>query len=338
MARANRNDVARLARVSVAVVSYVINDGPRPVAAATRERVLAAMEELRYRPNASARALKLARTNVLGLVITDITNPYFSELALHIQERAHALGYGLMIANTGQDQAKGSAELHNMLAREVDGIAVYGVTNPETFDVIARADVRVVSMDWDLTVPNVPSVGIDDYGASRQAVEHLISHGHDEVGFIAGTGDLTLRQQSWADTMATRCSADRIDSLRAVGEFSRLGGYLAALDLLQRPSPPRAVFVSSDVQAFGLLRAAQHLGLSVPKDLAIVSFDGTDASAFTFPSLTAIQLPLDEIAKHSLAKLTSRELDGQMHVTVPHKLVVRESCGCPNSDQTYPTI
>jgi LacI family transcriptional regulator len=328
MVRANREDVARLAGVSTAVVSYVVNNGPRPVAHETRERVLAAMEELRYRPNASARALKLSRTNILGLVVTDITNPYFSELALRMQEHAYSRGYGLMVANTGQDGEKGTTELRNMLAREVDGIAVYGIFNPETFTLIASSDVKVVSMDWDLTAPNIPSVGIDDYGATREAVQHLRGHGHREVGLIAGTGDMTLRQQSWADVMRAHCSPERLEALKVVGEFSSKGGYLATVELLKRPNPPSAIFVSSDVQAFGALRAIHRAGLKIPKDITIVSFDGTNASAFTSPALTAIQLPLDEIAKHCVEKLVEDNPDASVHITVPHQLVIRESCGC----------
>jgi LacI family transcriptional regulator len=326
MTRANREDVARLAGVSTAVVSYVINNGPRPVAEATKVRVLAAMDELHYRPNASARALKLARTNVVGLLMTDITNPYFSEFAHHLQDHAYAHGYGLMIANTGPDGVKETAELHNMLAREVDGIAIYGVRKPETLETILRAGIRVMSLDWHLDRPNIPSVGIDDYGATREAVEHLIAHGHDEVAFIGGKDDLTLRLRAWTDIMGARCTPDRLSELRAVDEFTREGGFDATLRLLKQPNPPAAIFVSSDVQAFGALRAVQHVGLKIPDDVAIVSLDGTDASAFTYPSLTAIRLPLAEIAKHCIDKLTAGDQDGT-HITVPHTLVIRESCG-----------
>jgi LacI family transcriptional regulator len=328
MTRAKRADVARLAGVSSAVVSYVLNGGPRPVAEATRARVLAAVDELRYRPNASARALRLARTNVLGLLIPDITNPYFSEFALRLQDHAYARGYGLMIANTGEDGVKATGELRNMLGGEVDGIAIYSVRKPETLKAIVKAGMKVVLLDWHLTDPNLPSVGIDDYGATRQAVEHLLSHGHREVGLIAGTGDLTQRQQAWSDVMVTYCTPDRMATLKAVGDFSREGGFLAALDLLQQRNPPKAIFVSSDVQAIGALRAVQHFGLRIPADVAIVSLDGTEASAFTYPSLTAIQVPLDEIAKHCIDRLTALGSDEKMRTTVPHQLVTRESCGC----------
>ncbi|MFD2795222.1 LacI family DNA-binding transcriptional regulator [Promicromonospora vindobonensis] len=328
MTRANRDDVARLAGVSTAVVSYVINNGPRPVAQATRERVLAAMDELSYRPNASARALKLARTSVIGLLMSDITNPFFSEFAMFLQGQAHARGYGLMIANTRQENAEETAELQSMLARGVDGIAVYGARRPETLSAIVRSGVRAVSMDWHLTASDVPSIGIDDYGATTQAVEHLLGHGHSEVAFIAGTDDLTLRVRAWSDTMRTRCTPERLAQLRVTGDFTREGGYDAATTLLELPDPPRAIFVSTDVQAFGALAAVRDLGLSVPADVAIVSFDGTNASAFTSPPLTAIRIPQDRIAQLCIEKLTSVPSAEPMHSTFPHELVIRESCGC----------
>ncbi|MBX3094583.1 MAG: LacI family DNA-binding transcriptional regulator [Cryobacterium sp.] len=327
MKRANREDVARLAGVSTAVVSYVINNGPRPVAKATRDRVVAAMAELHYRPNATARALKLARTNVIGLLIRDITNPYFSELAKRVQERAHRSGYALMVGNAGSDGVEETAEFQNMLAREVDGIAVYGIRRPETLEAISTSGLRVVSLDWHLEGADIPSVGIDDYGAAREAVEHLLSHGYAEVGIIAGLGSPDFREQSWRDAMSVTDDPKRADELRAYGEFSLEGGYEAALDLIERANPPRAIFVSSDVQAFGAIRAIQHRGLRIPHDVAIVSIDGTEASAFTYPSLTAIQLPLQEIAEYIVDELTSRDAS-PMRRTFGHTLIKRESCGC----------
>ncbi|WP_239065878.1 LacI family DNA-binding transcriptional regulator [Microbacterium hibisci] len=327
MPRANRTDVARLAGVSTAVVSYVLNDGPRPVADATRQRVLAAVEQLGYRPNASARALKLSRTDVLGLMVDDITNPFFSEIAAHVQRFAHQHGYGVMIGGEHREGVEQTTELQNMVAREVDGIAIFGARRQETLTSIARAGIKVVSMDWNLTAAEIPSVGIDDYGATRQGIDHLLWHGHEEVAFIAGTHDVSLRRRAWIDAMTPRCSPERLEQLQAAGDFTREGGYAAAKQLLERPDRPTAVFVSSDVQAFGALRAVQQSGLRVPQDIAMVSLDGTNASAFTCPSLTAIQLPLETIARCSVEKLIS-ESSGDLHLTVPHALVIRESCGC----------
>jgi len=327
MKRANRTDVARLAGVSNAVVSYVINDGPRPVAPATRSRVLAAMTELNYRPNASARALKLARTGVIGLLIRDITNPYFSELAKKVQDRAHKSGFGLMIGNSGPEGVEETAEFRSMLAREVDGVAVYGVRRAETLEAISRSGVKVVALDWHLDSSEIPFVGIDDYGAAQDVVAHLRDHGYSDIALIAGRGSPDLREKSWWDAMAVTHSPSEIDELKEYGDFSLLGGYQAAMSLLGRPRRPRAIFASSDVQAIGAIRAIQSLGLGIPGDVAVISMDGTDASAFTFPSLTAIQLPFQEIADYIVEELTSAG-EARPHKTFSHTLVQRESCGC----------
>lgn len=325
--RANRQDVARLAGVSTAVVSYVINDGPRPVAAATKAKVLEAMHVLSYRPNATARALKLQRTNVIGLLVRDITNPYFSELASAIQDHAHRAGYAIMIGTSGQGGVEETAEFQNLLDRQVDGIAVYGIRRDETLAAIERSGARVVSLDWHLDRPGVPSVGIDDFGAAREAVEHLLQHGYNEVGLIAGRDSADLREQAWADAMGIRISPERLTELRVFGDYTLEGGYEAALALLRLPEPPRAIFVSSDVQAIGALRAAHSQGIRVPQDLALISIDGTDAGKFAFPSLSAIELPFAEIAEYIVGVLTSRSAPATGQV-FEHLLVRGESCGC----------
>lgn len=320
-------DVARLAGVSSAVVSYVLNDGPRPVAPATKIRVMAAIQELNYRPNATARALKLARTRVIGMLVRDITNPYFSELAKKVQERAHESGYGLMVANAGADGVEETAEFQSILAHEVDGLAVYGIQRQGALSSLAASGLKVISLDWQLEGSNIPSVGIDVYGAGRDAVQHLLDHGFADIGLITGPGRVDLRETAWIDAMGIGEDPSRIDALREYSDFTLLGGYEAAVRLMSRPTPPRAIFASSDVQAFGAIRAVQALGLHVPDDVAIVSVDGTDASAFTFPSLTTIQLPFQEIADYIVEALIGPE-PSFPSPNFNHVLVKRESCGC----------
>jgi LacI family transcriptional regulator len=328
MARANRQDVARLAGVSTAVVSYVVNNGPRPVAAATRARVLAAMEQLAYRPNAAARALKLARTNVIGLAVNDITNPFFAEFASYLQNIAYESGYAVMIANIGQDGSWESSQLQSMVDREVDGVIAFGLHSSSTLSSLKAAGVAIVSMDWAMHDESISAVTIDDYAATRTALDHLSAHGHDEVAFIGGLGDLTSRHRSWQDAMRQRVSPPRLAELQERDQFNERGGYQAALRLLDgRRATPTALFVSSDVQAFGVLRAAYELKVSIPDDLAIISFDGTVASQFTCPALSAVQLPLESMAIHSFGMLVDRDRYPESRTTLPHTLVIRESCG-----------
>jgi LacI family transcriptional regulator len=328
MARANRRDVAKLAGVSTAVVSYVINNGPRPVAAGTRARVLAAMEELAYRPNAAARALKLARTNVIGLAVNDITNPFFAEFAGYLQNIAFDAGYAVMIANIGQDGLWETGQLRSIVDREVDGVIAFGLRSSGALASLQVSGLPIVSMDWAMHDESVRAVTIDEYAATRTALDHLIEHGHDEIAFIGGRGDPTLRHQSWLDAMRRRMSPKRLRELQEQDEFNERGGYQAALRLLDgKPKRPRALFVASDVQAFGVLRAAYELCLAIPDDLAVISFDGTVASQFTCPALSAVQLPLENMAELSFRKLVDSDGDLEARTTLPHRLVVRESCG-----------
>lgn len=328
MARANRRDVAKLAGVSTAVVSYVINNGPRPVAPATRARVLAAMEQLAYRPNAAARALKLARTNVVGLAVNDITNPFFAEFASYLQNVAYDSGYAVMIANVGQDGSWETGQLQSMVDREVDGVIAFGLHSSGALSSLKASGVAIVSMDWAMHDQSVSAVTIDDYAATRMALDHLAEHGHDEVAFIGGVGDPTRRHEAWQDAMRTGRSPQRLMELQEYDQFNERGGYQAALRLLDgERERPAALFVASDVQAFGVLRAAHELHVSIPDDLAIISFDGTAASQFTCPALSAVQLPLESMAIHSFQKLVDRDGDLESHVTLPHRLVIRESCG-----------
>lgn len=329
--RATRDDVAKLAGVSSAVVSYVLNDGPRPVAAATRERVLEAVQSLGYRPNASARALSLSRTGVIGLLVPDISNPFFSEFAKHVQEVAFEADYSLTIGNTDLDPEREAAQVKSILQREIDGLIVFGIRDPATLRELVSSTVPLVSMDWQLQDAAVPTVVADDYGAAREAVEHLVGHGYSDIGYIGGPQDLRVfntRQQAWEDVVGPLVGPARLDELHWHGPSSRRGGYEAGLKIFASGPQPRAVFVSSDNQAIGFLRAAREHGVDVPSDLAIASFDGTEDSEYSAPPLTVVQLPLSTMAKHAVHKVLGKAGPLSIHSTVRHTLIVRQSCGC----------
>ncbi len=329
--RATQDDVARRAGVSTAVVSYVVNGGPRPVAPSTRDRVRRAMDDLGYRPNASARALKLARTGVLGLLVPDIGNPFFSQFAKHVQEVAHAQGHALILGDTGLEPDREAAQLSSILERGVDGVIVFGIRDPSVVRTLTSSGVAMVSMDWQLKAGGVPTVVADDYGAAVVAVEHLVGHGHREIGYVGGPDDLEIshiRQQAWVNVVEPLVGPARLAELQRFAPFTRRGGYSATTALLgDRETRPSALFVSSDVQAIGALHACDELDLGVPDDVAVVSFDGTEDSEFSSPPMTAVQLPLELMAERAVATLLG-ERGSTIHSTVPHRLVIRRSCGC----------
>lgn len=331
MIRPTRRDVAELAGVSTAVVSYVVNNGPRPVAAATRAKVLEAILELGYRPNAAARALKLSRTNVIGLLITDIRNPFFSEFAKLFQDLLHKRGYSVAIGNTELDPDLEESQIDAMLAQQVDGVVAFGLTSTGHLERLIREGISVVSMDWRIRDGPIPTIAVDDYGATQLAVRHLIADGHPEVAFIGGpelSGIAEARIQAWRDAVSGMgISGERIGQIQSFGEFSRRGGREAMLTLLSQSDRPSAVFISSDVQALGALHACRELGLRVPEDIAIVTFDGTEDSEFSAPPLSVIQLPLRAMAEQAVTSVLGSRDTASLHVTLPHSFAARESCG-----------
>ncbi|MBP2473383.1 LacI family transcriptional regulator [Crossiella equi] len=329
-----RRDVARLAGTSESVVSYVLNAGPRNVAPATKERVLAAIEELGYRPNAVARSLRTSRTRTLGLCVPDSANPFFAELAAQIAEDTSAVGHSLLLANSRSDPAREAEQLRTLLDRKVDGVMLIAASAPsECVPDLLASGVRCVTVDREL--PGLTSAGVvlaDHVGGARSAVAHLLAHGHRGVACVAGPRDASPtgdRVSGWRAELAA-AGIDAAEQPLVHTPFGRLPAYTAAIELLSTPDRPRAVFVASDEQAVGVFRAALELGLRVPRDLAIASYDGIAGSAYTVPALTTVRQPLVEISRTAVRMLLAPETVAGQRVVLPTTLLRRGSCGCPD--------
>jgi LacI family transcriptional regulator, galactose operon repressor len=332
-----RSDVARRAGVSTAVVSYVVNNGPRPVAAATRMRVLAAMSELGYRPNATARALRLRRASAVGLVVPDISNIYFGSLAGVLSSRAFDAGLALLLGDSENSLARESAQIESLVGRQVDGLIIISLDPGSSAD---TGGIPTVYLDM-RTQADQSVIAIDNYGGARLAVEHLEAHGRTRIAHIGGPiggPGADERHRGWRDAVLA-CGLELDESLVRRREFSRLGGFEAGGELLRLPDPPDAVFVSSDVQALGLLSAAHRLGVTVPRAVAVISFDGTEDAVFSDPPLTAIEQPVEEIAAAALNAVLDQH-DEPVRTYVRVTLTARESCGChPGGDmQPQPSL
>jgi len=197
---ATRDDVARLAGVSSAVVSYVVNDGPRPVAAATKARVLDAIDKLGYRPNTAARSLITGRSDLIGLVVPDVENQYFATLAKAVEKAAAARGVRLVL---GQAQPDYLPELVESLAgHQVDGIIT---ATPPPADLIARTGrltFPLVKLSLDMSMDAVPSLSPDFYGGTQSAVRHLAEvHGHRRIALVTGGSPMDVRERAWVDAL-----------------------------------------------------------------------------------------------------------------------------------------
>lgn len=327
--RVTRADVAHAAGTSTAVVSYVLNDGPRPVAAATRLRVLNAIEETGYRPDSIARALASGATRTLGLIVPDLSNPFFTALGHSLEDAASKAGLVFLLGDSAEDTVRQEDLILSFISRRVDGLVVVGVDEEIDLSSARAAEIPVVLLDRILAEPEVSTVGIDNRAAARVATEHLIDHGCTAVGLVSGPSALVTaeaRARGWED--ALRFADLSVDPNRAHRTgFDRRGGYHAGLELFSSDVPVDAVFVASEQQAVGLLRAAYETGTRIPTDVAVVAVDGTEASEYCVPSLTTISQRFDELAFHAL-ELVRVPRSRARSVVCEFDLVHRASCGC----------
>lgn len=321
-----RTDVARAAGVSTAVVSYVVNNGPRPVAEATRQRVLDAMRDLGYRPNAVARALKLRSSQAVGLVVPDVSNTYYGALARELSMQAFGAGYALLLGDANNDIEREQAQIESLISHQIDGLIVVSLDPNSQVDVMGTPTVYLDRR----SNPGQHSLLVDDHGGAHLAVRHLLEHGHRRIAILGGpvgAPGADERLRGWHDALE-EAGLEPDAGLMERADFSRPAGHAAALRLLGGDPRPDAVFVSSDVQALGLLTAARSLGIQVPTDLAVISFDGTSDAVYSDPPLTSIEQPVARIAAAALDSVLGGGEAAVEPTLIPVYLVIRDSCGC----------
>jgi len=324
-----RADVARYAQVSSAVVSYVVNEGPKKVAPATAARVREAIEVLGYSPNISARSLKRGTTEMLGLVLPDIGNPFFADYAHEVTVAAADQGYALLVATS---EGRGPTEtqlVNDLVRRRVDGLMITTVWSQWDLAKVRHPDPPTVLLNCPYAAPGYASVGPAALEGTRHVVGHLIDvHGHRSIGLVMGESseeDIPpVRERGWLEALA---SAGLPPGPIGRRPFTREGGHEIGLKMLTSAEPPSAIFASSDLLAIGVLRAARELSLNVPNDVALVSFDGTSESEYCWPPLTVTRQPVREMAKAAVRAVLDpeRPLSNELF---DMELVIRNSCGC----------
>ncbi|MBM7344521.1 LacI family DNA-binding transcriptional regulator [Pantoea coffeiphila] len=334
--RATRADVAREAGTSVAVVSYVINNGPRPVAATTRERVLAAIKKTGYRPNNVARALASGTTKTWGLIVPNIDNAFIASLAHALQQEALANDMVMLLGDSGDSRRRELQLINNMLSQQVSGLFYISVDRHPYTDLLQASGTPFVMLDSVDPALQVSVLRVDEREASRQVTAHLLSHGYGEAGIICGPLEMLNTQErllGWREALAEHGVQENPQWIFST-PYTREGGYLAAKKMLQGATVPRALFATNEAQAIGCIRALSEQGLKVPEDVALVCFNGTQQSAYHVPSLTTVRQPVAEIAKAAIVMLA--EWNGKaMLREFSHRLEIGESCGCqaaPYSD------
>jgi DNA-binding LacI/PurR family transcriptional regulator len=326
------NDVARRARVSVSTVSRVVT-GAAAVRPRTRSRVERAIEELRYRPSRVARRLRLhgGRTHLLGLIIPDIRNSFFTEIARAVEDVARAEDFPVIVCNSDEDPDREATYLNVLRSESADGVILPPIRGDlATARRLAELGFPVVCLDRRLARATVDTVVADNVAAAREAVGHLIGLGHRRIGLITGPRNLSTsleRHEGYRQALAEH-DLPFDPALSVSGPPWREAGERLAKALLDLPSPPTALFAGNEPLTLGVLHAVRARGLRVPGDLALVGFD--DGPYAGLLDLTTVRQPSYEIGRRAAELLFTRLADPERPpalVVLSCSLVVRRSCG-----------
>lgn len=322
-------DVAAAAQVSAATVSRVLNHHPDvdPVLA---DRVRVAVERLAYRPSGVARNLRRRRTTVLGMLVSDIRNPFFTDVVRGVEDIARGQGLSLILGNSDERLEKEAEYLELFLAERVAGVIVTPASEHGTdVGLLVSRGVPVVAVDRLPPAAGIDSAVVDNVGGARDATLHLISQGFSRVACIVGPLDRSTavgRLEGYR--AAVRDSAAGYPPLVRQSDFTQKGGYDAALALLDSPHRPDALFVSNNLMTIGALAAIEEVGLRVPDDIGIVGFDDMPWAALLRPPLTTVAQPTYQLGE-AAARLLIRRIHGSedpaQHVQLPVELIVRAS-------------
>ncbi|MEV6739593.1 LacI family DNA-binding transcriptional regulator [Streptomyces sp. NPDC051104] len=301
-------DVAERAGVSKSLVSLVLR-GSDQVRPEKRRAVLAAVEELGYRPNAAARSLSERRTRTVGVLLNDMRNPWFVELLDGLNSRLHDAGLRMLLADGHLNRRLGEDLTRTFTDLRVDGLIAVGTLPPS--EALRRAAARIPTVVAGAREPELPAVDIvanDDEQGARLATEHLIGLGHRRIAHIAGQGVVgALRRSSFETVMREHGLED--SAIVEQGDLTEEGGHRAAIRLLSARQRPTAVFAFNDIACVGALSAAEELGLRVPRDLSLVGYDNTYLSRLRHLWLTTVDNGSHDVGRRAAARLLDRIAD-----------------------------
>lgn len=352
MNRVRIQDVAERAGVSTATVSHVINE-TRFVREETRLKVKEAIDVLNYQPSALARGLATNSTQTIGLVISDIANPFFTAVARGVEDEINQNGYHTIFCNTDEDPEREDEYLRLLFARQIDGLIIAPTGIPsERLTRMAAADIPIVLLDRELPGLEAPLVSVDNEGGSFEATEYLLELGHKRIGVLMGLETISTQVNRYMGyRRALEQAGAPFDEQLVVHADPRFrlnqlnGGpasppvfitnnqmtpaaFYALQQLLDLPDRPTAIFVANNQMTLGTLHALKQRDLKCPDDISLISFDDHDWAPLFSPSLTVVSQPTYELGKTS-ARLLIKMINNQeieMPNPLPVELVIRESC------------
>ncbi|MGA2672084.1 MAG: LacI family DNA-binding transcriptional regulator [Terracidiphilus sp.] len=330
--------VAALAKVSIATVSRTIN-GSSAVSDRLSKRVWQAIEQLNYFPNTHARTLVSGRSRLFGIIVENMTNPFFPELIQSFEEVAVAHGYEILVSSSNSDPVILATCVRRMLERKVEGVAVlsFGAEEP-VLDQLMHHDVPIVLAEFHLEDPKISTILMDYSTGIHEAVNHLAALGHRGIAFLAGPHTLHSAITRENDFRTAMREAGLPIQKKWIIECDHMlkGGVVGYGKLQKLPTRPTAILCSNDMTAIGVLRAAYMEGLRVPDDLSVIGLDDIDFAEFTLPPLTTIRLSRIDLARAAFEALRQQAEDPgnprmQREFLVSTSLVVRGSTAAPRA-------
>lgn len=337
----NINEIAKHAGVSTATVSRTINDSGK-VRPETAEKVWRVVQTMGYHPSSHAQALASGKSQLIGLIISDITNPFFPEIVRSFEEISLRNGFEVIVANTGYNSSRMAHTVRRMIQRKTEGVAVLTTEmEPALVEQLETQKIPVVFLDTGRTGMHASNIKVDYGMGIMEAVEHLVGLGHRRIGYIGGPvkyASARARRSAFLKCLQ-KYGLSMDDDLIQRGNFKIEGGEDAMERLLAMKGRPTAILAANDLSAIGALHAALHMGLKVPDDVSIVGFDDIDFCQLTQPPLTTIRLSRHVIAEKAFDALASIIQDKSKHgrqYKVETRLVIRNSTGqCPEVERDH---
>uniref|UniRef100_Q029P8 Transcriptional regulator, LacI family n=1 Tax=Solibacter usitatus (strain Ellin6076) TaxID=234267 RepID=Q029P8_SOLUE len=326
----NLEQVARRAKVSTATVSRVLNNAS-VVKTSTRARVMKAIEELKYHPNLHARNLAGGKSRTLGVIVSNMENPFFFDIYKTVESDAHAAGYEVVVANTDYRSEQLVSSIRLMIGRRVAGLAaVVSEMEPALMDELTDSNIPVVFYDVGAPRQNITNIRVNYRRGIEKIVDYLYSLGHRKLGFVghhSTLGPITDRVKPLMDAAARYSDL----SVRAsAGEDTLDGGRLAARNLLDSGDQPSAIVCVNDIMAVGALRELRERGLRIPQDISVTGFDNVKLSEFCYPALTTVHIPRDRIGHlicESLLAKSENTAAADHEMVIDPEFVLRDSTG-----------
>ncbi len=326
-------DIAEKTGVSVSTVSRVLHDNSKryKISDDTTARVKLVAKDLGYRVNALARGLRQQKTSEIGVIIPDISNPFFSDIVKSLANELRKKGYNFILYDSDEDINIESAGVKSLLEKRVDGLIIASVGQDFLhIQKVRDADIPVVVVDRCFDDLDIDSVSVDNVKGSLLAVNHLINEGHKRIAFIQGLlGTYANKTRLEGYKQALQTAGIPIDDQLIVGDdFRSFNGYLNTKSLLNLSNPPTAIFTAGDLIALGTLEACKEMNISIPYDLSLITFDDPVFASYLSPALTAVEQPRLKIAEIAVAMLYSRiknPNDERKKILLEPKLNIRNS-------------